>query len=263
MTMNNLSITIDNENLAIDAGENDIATVVLNNLSIEFIRGAHFFNVMIERRSSMELNSNLSLDDDFIADNSLDLFMYNPFNDDLEVVEYNKAFKNFLSIYDSKRYTMTIRDNDGFNHLVHFGDLEFLNGIQSIIETMIFGDNNIRIKSVHDNGQLCYRYIKHEIDLPNLNPVRDVFKNINIVIKDLVEIILEYYPDMCKHFDYQREGKDSSSDPNSETPKLAKYVYCDTLCEIGEEFCEVCRVTREGQPYSKMYKSLVRLEIAN
>lgn len=255
-----LSVTANNEEFLIDVGNAKRATVTFDNVSTEFVKGAFWYTMIYsETRINMlhvpRKGHSLIMPYDLFRDNFLGTI-----HEDSNIVNkeftntYNKQFKDYFShkYPDRKRYILVVEiDND--IELFHFDDMDFLNGFQTLYKTVALDDTLISINSIHDNDQLCYRYIKHDVKVLDLTPIRDVI--LDMLVKDVIGIILEYYPDTCKY--YEELLKDPKT--NKVVRKSIRYTHCDTLCEIGQQFCEICKHYRNGES-SKMFKSSVRLE---
>ena len=158
---------------------------------------------------------------------------------------YSQNIKALLeNINDVKRYAIAdhvFRDPI----LLDFDNIEFLNGVYTCMRWTPNRKLESNIISVHDNGQLCHQYIKNDIK-NNYDPIRDIILNNELVVRDLIDIIIDYYPNICRY--YELYGNNNQ-----------KYMHCDTLCEIDEDLCEICKLSIAGK--HKFPLVSVRLEV--
>lgn len=222
-----------------------------DNLSKEFILGVYYVNSCYLNSTPIGLNAILNTDANLdiisilLRCVSIDL----PIKDIQDIKAYNANIKKLSSrIPNVMRYTM-IDSVPKDPILADFNNIEFLNGVYTSMRWVPDRKFESRIVSVHNNAQLCHQYIKHDIKVDH-SRIRNMMLDLNLVINDLINIIIGYYSNTCRYYELYESNK--------------KYMHCDTLCEIGEDLCKICKSSINGDVYNESpFKVSVRLEVAN
>lgn len=126
-----------------------------------------------------------------------------------------------------ERYSILVIHND-LMKIIHFDDIDFLDGFLTLFEWMRRDLIDLEIDILYYDYRRCYRYIDYNLK-PDYDPVMTKLEDAlnHILIKDIINIILEYYPNICNNYDKN------------------KYQYCDSMCEIDNIICEVCKLHKK------------------
>lgn len=211
----------------------------LNNLSKGFVEGFRFFCELtgfdheVEFTDGSSINPSLNYSVDNNNKNNNNILMYSH-TDNIgiskfmnDVNQYNRHYIEFIgNTTFLGRYHVIVFYN-GVEYIISFDDPAILDGIQTLkswkMNDMI---DSFRILSIHNNYQLCHYYINYNFQ-PDYKPIEIILND--YVINDLSKVIIEYSRSICQG--YNKYG-DIYSD---------KFIHCETFCEIGAVYCDVCK----------------------
>lgn len=235
--MNHIMITTRSKNFRFTENQDDeYVTIKLDNLTENFIKGFDYLAVMCSCELVTVLKNSIEVDNTDINSSR---------------VELKTSPENYQELKNNggHRYVMIFKFRSRYV-LIRFDDIEFLNGLYTL---MNWASNRIKfrfdIKSFYDykqpRNQLYNQYVKHDIN-PNTESVKNIVSNLKLIIDDLLNIVIEYYPNICN----------TVLNNNGSTFK----VYCETLCDGTYDICEVCRNKYHGGICKSVFKTSVRFD---
>jgi hypothetical protein len=237
-----------------DERVDDPLTISLNNVTKEFIIGVQFAVDTYVRYAEYVI-----LEVDMLCVNIDNYIVRHPIKDRDTLLlrlatgirEHENCLQSILINSDNKstgRYIAVIDENNS-SSLIHFNSIDSLNGMLTFMKINASSlKTSPCIRLIYDNKKLCRHYIKHNIKA-DCSVVERAISHLYIVCKDVIAIIMEYYPDTCKH-----QGWFSSKH------EFLKYKHCETLCDFGREICRVCKGDTHGNTYSASFRTSVRVE---
>lgn len=265
----------------------------LHNLTNEFIRGVYTVLYDIEYNESnfntLELVSNINPDDikfpfdniliryvgafdEYLDPDTLDDPTMKRDIDSMNIIDYyNKYWKRYILHGDikhqhntkipTKRYVLQF-EWSGLSYILQCDTLDYINGILSAMSWLNTSRNvpHHNLLYIHDNHRLSRINIKYSIGVKNhdmeyFNKILSILDH--ILILPLINIIHEYIISIC-------QGNNSGlyvSEDKLDLIRPETFIKCDTICELDQRLCPVCRKDRSFINESNIYTASVSLEV--